>query len=38
MGRITKNKKLALEKLEKGKIYTLKEGSSFGKRNYFYKV
>src|SRR5664279_2008716 len=27
MGRITKNKKLALEKLEKGKFYTLKEAS-----------
>jgi len=31
MGRITKNKKLALEKLEKGKIYTLKEASTLVK-------
>jgi large subunit ribosomal protein L1 len=31
MGRITKNKKLALEKLEKGKFYTLKEASSLVK-------
>jgi large subunit ribosomal protein L1 len=31
MGRITKNKKLALEKLEKGKLYTLKEASELVK-------
>jgi len=31
MGRITKNQKLALAKLEKGKIYTLKEGSALVK-------
>src|SRR5512133_700796 len=31
MGRITKNKKLALEKLEKGKIYSLKEASALVK-------
>jgi large subunit ribosomal protein L1 len=37
MGRITKNKKLALEKLEKGKIYTLKEASSLVKEIAFTK-
>jgi large subunit ribosomal protein L1 len=37
MGRITKNKKLALEKLEKGKIYTLKEASSLVKEITFTK-
>ncbi len=37
MGRITKNKKLALEKLEKGKIYTLKEGSALVKEITFTK-
>ncbi|MDA3929597.1 MAG: 50S ribosomal protein L1 [Prolixibacteraceae bacterium] len=31
MARITKNKKLALEKLEKGKIYTLEEASAMVK-------
>jgi len=31
MGRITKNKKLALEKLEKGKLYTLKEAATLVK-------
>jgi large subunit ribosomal protein L1 len=31
MGRITKNKKLALEKLEKGKFYTLKEAAALVK-------
>lgn len=31
MGRITKNKKLALEKLEKGKLYTLNEAASLVK-------
>ena len=31
MGRITKNKKLALEKLEKGKLYSLKEASALVK-------
>lgn len=31
MGRITKNQKLALAKLEKGKVYTLKEASSLVK-------
>lgn len=31
MGRITKNKKLALEKLEKGKLYTLGEAASLVK-------
>jgi large subunit ribosomal protein L1 len=31
MGRITKNKKLALGKLEKGKLYTLKEASELVK-------
>jgi len=31
MGRITKNKKLALEKIEKGKLYSLKEASSLVK-------
>ena len=31
MGRITKNTKLALEKIEKGKIYTLKEASQLVK-------
>ena len=37
MGRITKNKKLALEKLEKGKIYTLKEASTLVKEIAFTK-
>jgi large subunit ribosomal protein L1 len=37
MGRITKNKKLALEKLEKGKLYTLKEGSNLVKEITFTK-
>ena len=37
MGRITKNKKLALEKLEKGKIYTLKEASQLVKEITFTK-
>ena len=37
MGRITKNKKLALAKLEKGKIYTLKEASSLVKEISFTK-
>src|SRR5665647_334847 len=37
MGRITKNKKLALEKLEKGKIYTLKEASVLVKEIAFTK-
>src|SRR5665648_807171 len=37
MGRITKNKKLALEKLEKGKIYTLKEASQLVKEISFTK-
>lgn len=37
MGRITKNKKLALEKLEKGKLYTLKEASSLVKEITFTK-
>ena len=31
MGRITKNKKLALEKLEKGKLYSLKEAAGLVK-------
>ncbi|MBW8332471.1 MAG: 50S ribosomal protein L1 [Prolixibacteraceae bacterium] len=37
MGRITKNKKLALEKLEKGKFYTLKEASALVKEITFTK-
>jgi len=37
MGRITKNTKLALEKLEKGKLYTLKEASSIVKEITFTK-
>jgi large subunit ribosomal protein L1 len=37
MGRITKNKKLALEKLEKGKLYTLKEATSLVKEVTFTK-
>lgn len=37
MGRITKNKKLALDKLEKGKIYTLKEASTLVKEISFTK-
>ena len=37
MGRITKNKKLALEKLEKGKIYSLKEASTLVKEITFTK-
>lgn len=37
MGRITKNKKLALEKLEKGKVYTLKEASELVKEITFTK-
>ncbi|MBL7967439.1 MAG: 50S ribosomal protein L1 [Prolixibacteraceae bacterium] len=37
MGRITKNKKLALEKLEKGKIYTLKEAAELVKEITFTK-
>jgi len=37
MGRITKNKKLALEKLEKGKLYTLKEASALVKEITFTK-
>lgn len=37
MGRITKNKKLALEKLEKGKFYTLKEASELVKEITFTK-
>jgi large subunit ribosomal protein L1 len=37
MGRITKNKKLALEKLEKGKLYTLKEGTALVKEITFTK-
>lgn len=37
MGRITKNQKLALGKLEKGKIYTLKEGSALVKEITFTK-
>ena len=37
MGRITKNKKLALEKLEKGKIYSLKDASALVKEIAFTK-
>jgi large subunit ribosomal protein L1 len=37
MGRITKNKKLALEKLEKGKLYSLKEASELVKEITFTK-
>ena len=37
MGRITKNKKLALEKIEKGKLYTLKEASTIVKEITFTK-
>jgi len=37
MGRITKNKKLALAKLEKGKIYTLKEAAALVKEITFTK-
>ncbi|MBA4411083.1 MAG: 50S ribosomal protein L1 [Bacteroidota bacterium] len=37
MGRITKNKKLALVKLEKGKLYTLKEASTLVKEITFTK-
>lgn len=37
MGRITKNKKLALEKLEKGKVYTLKEAAELVKEITFTK-
>jgi large subunit ribosomal protein L1 len=37
MGRITKNKKLALEKIEKGKLYNLKEASSLVKEITFTK-
>ncbi len=37
MGRITKNKKLALAKLEKGKIYSLKEASALVKEISFTK-
>jgi len=37
MGRITKSKKLALAKLEKGKIYTLKEASALVKEITFTK-
>jgi len=37
MGRITKNTKLALEKIEKGKIYSLKEASSLVKEIAFTK-
>lgn len=37
MGRITKNKKLALEKLETGKLYTLKEASALVKEITFTK-
>ncbi|MBL7968919.1 MAG: 50S ribosomal protein L1 [Prolixibacteraceae bacterium] len=37
MGRITKNTKLALAKLEKGKIYTLKEAASLVKEITFTK-
>jgi large subunit ribosomal protein L1 len=37
MGRITKNKKLALDKLEKGKIYNLKEASTLVKEISFTK-
>ena len=32
MGKLTKNQKLAAEKIEAGKAYSL------GKRNHFYKV
>ncbi len=37
MGRITKNKKLALEKLEEGKVYTLQEAASLVKEVTFTK-
>ncbi len=37
MGRITKNKKVALEKLEKGKIFTLKEAAELVKEITFTK-
>ena len=37
MGRITKNKKASLEKLEKGRIYTLEEASSLIKEITFTK-
>lgn len=37
MGRITKNKKLALEKIEKGKFYTLKEAAALVKEITFTK-
>ena len=37
MGRITKDKKLALEKIEKGKLYSLKEASSLVKEVTFTK-
>ncbi|MFI3239345.1 MAG: 50S ribosomal protein L1 [Bacteroidales bacterium] len=37
MGKLTKNQKLALEKIEAGKIYTLKEGSELVKEITFTK-
>ena len=38
MGKLTKNQKLALDKIEAGKAYSLKRSFSFGKGNYFYEV
>jgi large subunit ribosomal protein L1 len=38
MGRITKNKKLALAKLEKGKAYTMQEAASLVKEITYTKV
>ena len=38
MGKLTKNQKLAAEKIEAGKAYSLKEGCIFGKRNHFFQI
>ena len=35
MSKLTKNKKLALEKIENGKVYTIEEAAKL-ERDYFY--
>ena len=38
MGKLTKNQKLALAKIEAGKAYSLGEASAIGKRYYLYQI
>ncbi len=38
MGKLTKNQKLAADKIEAGKAILTQRSFSFGKRNYLYEV